>query len=156
MNVSFSLGRISRVLGRSSTGALAVLLAAGCASRPRPTAEAVRRSRNPPAVVEGTVRDPAGRPVSGLSVQGLPREKHLAWSSAAVTDEEGRFQLSLAAPGEYGFLIKSRGITVVTPRSDDPSRTTVSLRPGERRTGIELVFRREDGEKAILSPRTPL
>jgi len=153
VNVTFSLARISGILGRGGIGALAILLAAGCASRPRPTAEAVRRSQNPPAVVEGTVRDSAGRPVSGLSVQGLPREKHLAWSSAAVTDREGRFRLFLAAPGKYGFLITSDGITVVTPRSDDPSRTTVSLRSGERRTGIELVFHREDGEKAILSPR---
>jgi hypothetical protein len=142
------------LLARSlAAGGVAILLGAGCASRPRLTAETVRRSRNPPAVVEGTVRDPDGRAVSGVSVQGLPRDKDLAWSPAAVTDAEGRFRLSLAAPGEYGFLVTSGGITVVTPRSDDPSRTTVSLRPGERRTGIELVFRREDGEKAILSPR---
>ncbi len=155
MTVAFSLARISGVLRRGGIGALAVFLTASCASRPRPTAEAVRRSRNPPAVVEGTVRDSAGRTVSGLSVQGLPRDKHLAWSSAAVTDREGRFRLSLDAPGEYGFLISPGGITVVMPRSDDPSRTTVSLRPGERRAGIELVFHREDGEKAILSPRSP-
>lgn len=113
----------------------------------------MRRSQNAPAVVEGTIRDPAGRPVTGVSVQGLPREKHLAWSAAAVTDAEGRFRLSVAAPGEYGFLITSGGITVVTPRSDDPSRTTLSLRPGERRTGVELVFRRDEWEKALRSPQ---
>lgn len=147
MNATFPRARLL------AAGGLAVLLAAGCASRPRPTAETVRRSRNPPALVEGTVRDPAGRPVSGLSVQGLPREKDLAWSPAVLTDGEGRFRLVLAAPGEYGFLVTSGGVTVVTPRSNDPSRTTVSLRPGERRTGIELVFHREDEEKSILSPR---
>ena len=140
-------------LARLAAGSLAIVLAAGCASPPRPTTEAVHRSRNPPAIVEGTVRDRAGTRLSGLSVQGLPREKDLLWSPAAVTDREGRFRLSLDAPGEYGFLVTSGRITVVTPRSDDPSRTIVSLRPGERRTGIELVFHREDEEKAILSPR---
>lgn len=138
---------------RFAAGGLAIVLAAGCASRPRPTAEAVRRSRNPPATVEGTVRDPAGNPVAGLSVQGLPREKDLAWSPAAVTDREGRFRLTLDAPGEYGFLVTSGRITLVTPRPDDPSRAVVSVRPGERRTGLALVFHPEDGEKAILSPR---
>ena len=136
-----------------AAGLLAILPAPGCVSAPRPTAETVRRSRNPSAVVEGVVRDPEGRPVAGVSVRGLPREKDVAWSPAAVTDADGRFRLVLAAPGEYGFLISSGGITVVTPRSDDPSRTTVSLRPAERRTGIALVFRREEREEAILSPR---
>jgi hypothetical protein len=134
-------------------GALAILLVAGCVSPPRPTTDAVRRSRNPTALVEGVVRDPAGRPVAGVSVHGLPREKDLLWSPASVTDADGRFRLVLDAPGEYGFLIYSGGVTVVTPRSDDPSRTTVSLRPADHRTGIALVFRREDRESAILSPR---
>lgn len=114
--------------------------------------DAVRRSRNPTAVVEGVVRDPAGRPVAGVSVQGLPREKDLLWSPASVTDQDGRFRLELAAPGEYGFLISTGGVTVVTPRPDDPSRTVISLRPGETRDGVALVFRREDREKAIVAP----
>ena len=113
----------------------------------------MRRSRNPAAIVEGTVRDPAGKPLSGLTVQGLPRNENLLWSEAAITDREGRFRLSVAAPGDYGFLVTSGAITVVTARADDPSRTVVSLRPGERRTGIELVFRRENEEEAIRSPR---
>lgn len=122
---------------------------------PRPTAETVRRSANPPAVVEGIVRDAAGLPMRGVTVRGLPREKDLAWSPASVTDRDGRFRLVLAAPGEYGFLVSSGGITVVTPREDDPSRTVVSLRPGERRTGIALVLRLEEFEKSIRSPESP-
>ena len=86
-------------------------------------------------------------------MHGLPRNENLLWSDAAVTDREGRFRLSVAAPGDYGFLVTSGPITVVTPRPDDPSRTVVSLRPGERRTGVVLVFDREEEEKAILSPR---
>jgi len=138
---------------RLAVGALVLALVAGCASRPKPTAEAVRRSRNPTAMVEGTVRDPSGMPLAGLTVQGLPRSENLLWSDAVVTDRGGRFRLSVAAPGEYGFLVTSGRITVLTHRPDDPSRTIVSLRPGERRTGIELVFHRENEEKAIRSPR---
>jgi hypothetical protein len=145
---------VSRLRSRAA-GALAISLAAGCVTAPRPTAEAVRRSANPPAVVEGIVLDGAGLPAAGVAVRGLPREKHLAWSPAAVTDRDGRFRLVLAAPGEYGFLVSTGGITVVTARPDDPSRVTVSLRPGERRTGIPLVFRREDFDGAIRSPRPP-
>lgn len=143
----------SRSHRRLAAGALAILVASGCASRPRPTAEAVRRAWNAPAIVEGTVRDPAGKPLAGLSVQGLPRSKDLQWSPAAVTDGSGRYRLSLHAPGEYGFLVTSGEITLVTARRDDPSRTVVSLKPGERRTGVDLVFHGEDVERAILSPR---
>lgn len=77
-------------------------------------------------------------------MQGLPREENVAWSPRVATDREGRFRLALDAPGEYGFLIWADGVAVVTPRADDPSRVTVSLRPGETRTGVALVFRRED------------
>jgi hypothetical protein len=136
-----------------AVGGFVIALAAGCASPPRPTAEAVRRSRNPTAIVEGTVRDPAGKPVPKVSVQALPRNENLLWSDAVLTDSEGRFRLSVSAPGEYGFLVTSGRITVLTPRTDDPSRTIVSLRPGERRSGIELVFRRENEDNALRSPR---
>lgn len=115
----------------------------------------MRRSANPPAVVEGIVRDAAGHPVPGLTVLGVPRSKDLPWSPSSVTDAEGRFRLVLAAPGEYGFLLSSGGISVVTPRPEDPTRTVVSLRPGDRRTGVALVFRRDDFDGAIRSPRSP-
>lgn len=143
------------LLGLGVVVALVLASVSGCASRPRPTAESLRRSANPRAIVEGRVHDGEGKPVSGVSVQGLPREKHLLWSPASVTDEQGRFRLELVAPGEYGLLISWKGITVVTPNADDPSRVPLSLAPGERRAGIELVFRREEWERALLSPRAP-
>lgn len=130
-------------------------VAFACATRPRPTAEAVRRSTNPRAVVEGRVRDPLGHAIGGISVQALPREKNVVWSPAAVTDDRGRFRLDVIAPGEYGFVISWQGITVITSKEDDPSRTLLRLAPGERRTGIELVFRREEWERALISPRNP-
>jgi hypothetical protein len=138
-----------------SIGMIALALGAGCASRPRPTAEAIRRGTNPPAIVEGRVLDPQGRPVAGVTVWGLPRDKDVGWSAPSVTDGAGRFRLTLVAPGEYGFLISWKGITVVTPRKDDPSRVLVALGLREKRTGVEIVFRREEWDHALLSPRAP-
>jgi hypothetical protein len=141
---------------RRCVGTAALLVAAGaCVSAPRPTDEAVRRSANPPAVVEGQVSDPEGHPVSGVVVWGLPRDKDLGWSDPSVTDDDGRFRLSLVTPGTYGFLIAWKGITVVTPRADDPSRAVVSVGPGDRKSGVALVFRREDWDRALLAPRAP-
>jgi hypothetical protein len=129
--------------------AFLILIAVACATRPRPTAETVVRSSNPRAIVEGRVRDVGGRAVAGVSVEGLPREKDLAWSPSSSTDGEGRFRLELAAPGEYGFVISWKGITVVTPRDDDPARVLLRVAPGERRSGIELVFLRAEWERAL-------
>ena len=142
---------------RATRGAAAALvLAAGaCVSAPRPTDEAIRRSANPPADVEGRVVDPEGRPVSGVAVWGLPRDKDLGWSNPAVTDAAGRFRLTLVAPGSYGFLLSWKGITIVTPRADDPSRALVSIGPGDRKSGVVLVFRREDWDRAPLARRSP-
>lgn len=140
----------------TEAAALALALAAGaCVSAPRPTDEAIRRSANPAAVVEGRVSDPEGRPVPGVAVWGLPRDKDLGWSNPSVTDASGRFQLTLVAPGSYGFLLSWKGITIVTPRADDPSRTLVEVRPGDRKSGVALVFRRQDWGRALLARRSP-
>jgi hypothetical protein len=132
--------------------AFLILIAIACATRPRPTAETLVRSSNPRAIVEGRVRDVQGRAAAGVSVQGLPREKDLAWSPASVTDSEGRFHVELAAPGEYGFVISWKGITVVTPRDDDPARVLLRVAPGEHRSGVELVFHRAEWERALRAP----
>jgi hypothetical protein len=129
--------------------AFLILIAVACATQPRPTAETLVRSSNPRAIVEGRVRDVGGRAVVGVSVQGLPRDKDLAWSPSSLTDDEGRFRLELAAPGEYGFVISWKGITVVTPRDDDPARVLLSVVPGDRRAGVEIVFHRAEWERAL-------
>jgi hypothetical protein len=129
-----------------------VAFSCACATRPRPTAGTPLRLANPRAVVEGRVRDVSGHAVAGVSVRGLPREKDLAWSPPSITDGEGRFRFELVAPGEYGFLLSWKGITVVTPREDDPARALLRVNPGERRTGIELVFHRSDWERALPAP----
>lgn len=107
------------------------------------------RSGNARALVEGVVRDETGRPVAGIQVLGLPRERDLLWSDAATTDTEGRFQLPLFAPGEYGFLLAWRGVTVITPREDDPSRLRVALVPGEKQGDVHLTWRRAEWEKRL-------
>jgi hypothetical protein len=141
-------------LQRNRAGLLAIAVAAcACVTPPRPTAEAVRRSANAPAIVEGRVSDAAGRPVAGVVVWGLPRDKDLGWSSPAVTDDGGRFRLSLVAPGEYGFLLGWGGISVVTSSPDDPSRISLTVRPGDRKSGVALLFRREAWDRALLAPR---
>jgi hypothetical protein len=147
-------GIIARVIRRAGPIAL-IVLASACAIPPKPTKGTVARAANPRAVVEGTVRDPAGNGVSGVSVRGLPRDKDVGWSPAAVTDDAGRFRLEVVAPGDYGFLLSWRGITVVTQRDDDPSRVAVRVVPLEHLTGVTLVFRREEWERALLSPPTP-
>ena len=146
-----------KAFGRTTWSAAVPLLVAAtaCVTAPRPTDEAVRRSANPPAVVEGRVSDPEGRPVSGVAVWGLPRDKDLGWSDPSVSDGAGRFRLSLVTPGAYGFLISWKGITIVTPRADDPSRTLVLISPGDRKSGVALVFRREEWDRALLAPRSP-
>jgi hypothetical protein len=139
---------------RRRAGLVAIALAASaCATAPRPTAEAVRRSANAPAVVEGRVSDTAGYSVAGVVVWGLPHDKDLGWSAPAVTDDGGRFRLSLVAPGTYGFLLGWRGISVVTSSPDDPGRTLLTVRPGERKSGVALIFRREAWDRALLAPR---
>jgi hypothetical protein len=137
-----------------SEAAFALAIAAGawitgCLSAPRPTEEAVRRSRNTRALVEGVVRDETGVPVAGIEVIGLPRQRDLLWSPPATTDAEGRFQLALDAPGEYGLLLSWRGITVITPREDDPSRIDLILAPGEKRVGVLVRWWRGEWEKQL-------
>ncbi len=123
------------------------ILSCGCAAAPRPTAASLALARNPRATIEGRVLDRQGRPVAGIGVLALPRGRDIGWSPRAVTDPEGRFRLSVFAPAEYGFLLSWRGRTVVTPEGEDPARLSLSVAPGERRQGIELVFLRDSWEK---------
>jgi len=115
-----------------------------CVSAPPPTAGMLETAKNPPARVEGRVTDAEGLPVAGLTVEAIPRGKEIPWSRGATTDAQGRFILSLAAPGVYGFVLTEGDRTVVTDDPRDPSRVVVELKPGDRRAGIELLFLREE------------
>ena len=89
-----------------------------------------------------------GEPVSGIEVLGLPRGKDYPWGPSAVTDAQGRFTLALAAPAEYAFLLRVRGIAIVTPSPDDPGYVDVSTQPGRPIAGVRLKFIRSAFEHA--------
>ena len=118
----------------------AVLLSAACATPPKVTAASRRISANPRATVEGRVRDPEGRPAAGIGVRGIPHGASIPWSEPASTGCDGRFRLSLAAPGDYGFLLVWNGGSVVTSDPRDPALVEIAVAPGQTLGGIELTF----------------
>ncbi len=118
----------------------AVALALACASPPPPTPGALRLAANARAFVEGRVVDRAGRPAAGIGVTAIPRDRDIDWSPPATTDSDGRFVLTLFAPAQYAFFLSHDGRTVITKEKDDPSQVFVAVVPGERRTGVVLVF----------------
>jgi hypothetical protein len=131
-------GMTSRA-GHLLLGAVAIA-AASCASAPKPTAAAVRIAKNAPAVIEGRVGDTAGHSVAGIAVRAIPRGADIPWAAPSVTDCDGKFRLSVPAPAAYGFLLSWKGTAVITPDSDDPALVAVAVEPGDRVTGIALVF----------------
>jgi hypothetical protein len=128
-------------------GALAIGIAPfafACASAPKATPEAQRLFGNARAVVEGRVVDRAGMPVAGLGVTAIPRGRDIEWLPEATTDLDGHFTLTLFAPAEYAFFLSRGARTVITAEPDDPCRVVVDVKPGDRRTGLELRFLREE------------
>jgi hypothetical protein len=111
-----------------------------CATAPTPTEASRRIAANAPAIVEGRVRDVNGRPVGGIAVRGIPRGADIPWSPAVKTQCDGSFRLSLAAPADYGFLLRWQDVTVITPSPQDPARLNVAVLPGSLREGVDLVF----------------
>jgi hypothetical protein len=125
---------------RGSVAAVVALIGVSCATAPRPTEKSRRIQANPPAVIEGRVRDEQGRAVAGIAVRGIPRGAELPWSPAAQTQCDGSFRLALAAPGVYGFLLRWRQVSVITPSPLDPARLEIAVSPGQERSGVELLF----------------
>ncbi len=128
---------------RSALVAFAVVLALvgdGCATAPKQTQATRQVAANPPAIVDGRVRDADGKPVAGIGVRGIPGGKDVPWSPVVQTACDGRFRLSLAAPASYSFVLVWHGTGVITPRPEDPSRTSVSVAPGALVQGVDLTF----------------
>lgn len=96
--------------------------------------------------------DAQGHPVAGARVQAVPGGRDILWSSAAPTDAEGRFRLSLDAPAEYVFLVFVDSVAVVTPSPRDPARVRIFVNAGETKRGVELTLLQEEREK-LISPR---
>src|SRR5262249_31781100 len=107
-----------------------------------------RIAANTPAVVEGRVVDPEGRPAVGVGVRGIPRGEDIPWTAPATTGCDGRFRLSLAAPAAYGFLLSWHGVSVMTPEQDDPALVGVPVEPGSHVDGVVLVFDAEAWRQA--------
>lgn len=140
--------RLTRT-ARSTAIFVALAAVSGCSTGPRPTAEAIRRESNARATVEGVVHDEGRRPVAGIEVIGLPRDRDVSWSPRVSTDTEGRFRLVLVAPGDYGFLLSWKGVVVATEKPEDPSRLRIRLVPGEARGGLELTWLRAEWEATL-------
>jgi hypothetical protein len=126
-----------------------------CASPPRPREAALRIAKNPPAIVEGRVTDPTGRPAAGIGVRGIPRGEDIPWSAPAITDCDGRFRLSVPAPAAYTFLLYWKDTAVMTPEPDDPSNVAVPVQPAQTVAGVVLVFDAEAWRRATdAAPET--
>ncbi len=128
---------------------LCVGVGAGCATAPKPTEASRRVAANPPAIVEGIVRDEAGKPVAGIGVRGIPSGKDVPWSPVVETGCDGRFRLVLAAPAAYSFVLLWRGTGVITPDPRDPSRRDRRRRARRdgRGRGARLSRRRVAGRR---------
>jgi hypothetical protein len=131
---------MAKLPARAPAALAAALACAACASPPKPTAEALELARNPRAAAEGRVVDREGRAVAGIAVTAIPRGRDIVWPAPATTDTDGRFVLTLYAPATYAFFLSREGRAVITSEPDDPCRVLVTVRPGERRGGIVLVF----------------
>ncbi len=97
-------------------------------------------------VVEGTVTDSTGRPLSGVSVQGMSTEL------AATTGEDGRFALRKVAPGLHFLRLRKLGhLPEYAPlRVTERQRVTlrVVLRPASGAPMLAGVTIREDARMA--------
>jgi hypothetical protein len=144
--------------------ALAIALNA-CATAPKRTAASLRVAANPPATVEGIVRDESGDAVPGIGVRGIPGARDVLWTPVVETGCDGRFRLTLPAPASYTFFLVWRGTGVLTPDPRDPSHVTVTVSPGAVVGGVELLFlasqwkaaaARDPGAPASPCPQTPV
>ncbi|HTY41415.1 MAG TPA: hypothetical protein VMH79_06035 [Thermoanaerobaculia bacterium] len=117
-----------------------IFAACACASAPRPSAATRRIAANPPAVIEGRVVDPFGKPAAGVGVRGIPRGQDIPWSTPAKTDCDGRFRVSVPAPAAYAFLLSWKETSVMTPSPEDPAMEAVPVTPGGQVSGVVLVF----------------
>jgi len=135
----------------------AAMIAAACATAPKPRPAALRIAKNPPAVVEGRVTDPSGRPVARIGVRGIPRGEDIPWSAPAITDCDGRFRLTVPAPAAYAFLLYWKDTAVMTPDPDDPSNVAVPVHPGQTVSGVRLTFDADAWRRAsdAAPPDTP-
>jgi hypothetical protein len=136
------------VISRAIPGA--VILLVSCSSLPKPDPALLAMMRNPKVSVSGVVVDSeTGAPVAGIQVFGLPLGKEYPWEGPVTTDSEGRFALDLATPACYAFLLRFRGVSVVTADPDDPAYLNVETTAGHPVDGIVVRFLRRRFEENL-------
>ena len=69
---------------------------------PAPVADAA-------AVITGTVRSKAGRPLAGLVLLEKGEIHNNVWHKGALVDSGGRFRIELADGGQYGVHVYASG-----------------------------------------------
>ena len=89
-----------------------------------------------PGSLEGTVRDAAGKPVSGAAIFVRDEAGRLVeLFSLATTNASGRFEYPGLAPGEYTVTARTSSQAAAAPasvrvRSGEASQVTVAVEPG--------------------------
>jgi hypothetical protein len=141
---------------RSAAAAAVLLLAsAACSTRPKPSPGLVAMEHNPSVTVSGVVVDSeTGSPVEGIEVTGLPEGKDYPWVDFVRTGGDGAFTLSLPTPARYAFLLRWKGISIVTPDPGDPAYVEVETREGKPVEGVRLKFFRTAFETPIPRPES--
>ena len=92
--------------------------------------------------VSGTVLSPDGLPAAGAKVYVRSREGYAYLSVPAVTDEGGRFTVSLLA-GQSFMLIAERAVPAADPPSLDRAELAIdAVKPGMAPVELRLARRR--------------
>ncbi len=107
-------------------------------------------------IITGTVKDKAGRPLSGLALLERGEIHNNVWDRGVVVDGNGRFRLEVTVAGQYGLHVYSSGYiyhpqairvekdktlevaVVLVPeptRANDPVIKRAGLFPWEQRQG---------------------
>ncbi|BCR06063.1 hypothetical protein DESUT3_31320 [Desulfuromonas versatilis] len=74
--------------------------------------------------IAGTIKDPSGQPLSGVSVAVSG-----AWTGSAVTGDDGNFMFTFVTPGEVTISASKAGYLTVTGGGTVFARTTLSFSP---------------------------
>lgn len=102
---------------------------------PVPVPRQLDRRADPPASVAGTVRDPSGRPLAGAQVcaWNLDRNAGSPLPRCVAADASGAYEIAGLPPTRHEVHADAPELQ---PAGSEP----LALRPGERRTGVDLAL----------------
>jgi hypothetical protein len=84
------------------------------------------------AIIDGVVRDQAGRAVAGAAVYFTSSPTPMP-DIAARSDQQGRFTLSVPQPGEYTLAARADGYQT--------SSASAPIAPDGKRINVEITLR---------------